>query len=62
MKAGVGVFAVARHGLGGITQFVLIGVMHNEAEFLLRRIRLGPHLTFFRQEDAAKQRGQFFIT
>jgi len=41
---------------------VLVGVVHDKPEFLLRRVRLGPDFTFLRQEDAAKQRGQFFVS
>ena len=61
VKVGVGIVAVARHGFGGFAQLVLVGVVHDQAKFLLRGVRLGPDLALLGQEQAANQRRQLFV-
>ena len=61
MKVGIGVSAVALGGLLRLAQTVLDRVVDNEPKLLLRDIRLGPHFSFLRQEDAADQRRQLLI-
>src|SRR5262249_49481566 len=53
MEVRLRVDEITRHCLGGFTQLVLIGVVYNKAEFLLRDIGVSPDLVVLRQKDSA---------
>ena len=59
----IGVRIGAKQFRGGLCarQVVLLGVVHDESEFLLGDVRLGPRLAGLRQKDAADQRRQLFV-
>ena len=61
MEIRVGVGAVALGGLLRLAQTLRDRVVDDEPKFLLRDVRLGPHLAFLRQEHAADQRRQLLV-
>ena len=61
MEVGVGIGAVAFDRFVGAGQIADRGVMHDEAELLLRASTVAQTLALLRQERAANQWPEFFV-